>query len=238
MFDFLRRGGPTPKQIDRAVKRLTETHGEEGPRLEAAERLFEWGTPEATFALLKRFTISSRVISQDIEEKRMIVDMLVEKDRAAVEPLLRFMKTHHQVDWPVQAMARIVPKDELVGHLVEIIESVGQSEFAAPVHRVSLIRAVQDHVTAEMAPLLGSFLDDADDDVRLAAVEALIGLGESSREVLLEAFIAADDQPRIRRQIAELFADRGWAVKGFRPRVEQCLPDGFGLSSKGVLQRR
>jgi HEAT repeat protein len=239
MFGFLTgSSGPTPKQIGKAVKRLTETHGEEGPRIEAAERLFEWDTPETTLALLKRFTMSSRVITQDIEEKRMIVEMLVEKSESAIEPILRFMKTHQQVDWPVQALARIVSKDELVRHLVDTIETVAQSEFAAPEHRVSLIRAVHDHVTPEMAPMLESFLDDADDDVRIAAVDALIEIGDSTRETLLEAFLAAEDQPRIRRRVAELFADRGWAVKGYRPQMEESLPDGFALNAKGVLQRR
>jgi HEAT repeat protein len=239
MFDFLKRGGgPTPKQIDKAVKRLTETHGEEGPRIEAAERLFDWGTPDALFALLKRFTMSSRVISQDVEEKRMVVEMLVEKGDDAIGPIQRFMKTHSQVDWPVRALARIVSKDDLVAHLVAILEEVAASEFAAPAHRVSLIRAVHDHVSEAMAPLLESFLEDPDDDVRLASVEALIQIGESTRERLLEAFIAADDQPRIRRTIADLFVERGWAVTGYRPRIEECLPDGFGLNSKGVLQHR
>ena len=73
MFDFFRRGQPpSTKQIDRLVKRLTESQGEDGPRIEAAERLAEWGTPDALYALLKRFTISSKVITQDIEEKRKI----------------------------------------------------------------------------------------------------------------------------------------------------------------------
>ena len=103
MFDLFRRGQPSPKQIQKTVKRLTEPHGEQGPRIEAAERLAGWGTPEAIFGLVKRFTVSSRVITQDIEEKRIVVDMLVGLADASVEPLLRFMKTNHQVDWPVRA---------------------------------------------------------------------------------------------------------------------------------------
>ena len=144
------------------------------------------------------------------------------------------MKVNHQVDWPVQALASIVSREELVRCLVEIIEDVAQSEFAAPEHRVSLIRAIHDHVTPEMAPLLGSFLEDSDDDVRIAAIEAMIEIGETTREGLLEAFLDAGDQPRIRRRIAELFADRGWAVKGYRPKIEEVLPEGFGLNAKGV----
>ena len=239
MFDFLRRGeGPTQKQIDRAVKRLTEPHGEEGPRLEAAERLLDWGTPDALFGLLKRFTMSSRVISQDIEEKKMVVDMLERQGDAAIEPILRFMKVHHQVDWPVRALARIVPQETLVGHLVDSIEAVALSEFTASDHRVSLIRAVQGHVTEEMIPILEGFLDDSDDDVRLTAIQSLAELGEQVRDRLIETFLSAEDRPRIRRDIADLFAERAWPVKGYRPQVEAALPDGFVLNAKGVVRRR
>ena len=238
MFDFFSRNQPTPKQIARTVKKLTEPAGEEGPRIEAAERLVDWGTPEALFGLVRRFTMSSRVITQDIEEKRLVVGMLVGQGDAAVAPILQFMKIHHQVDWPVRALAQIVPKEELVRHLVDIIETVALSEFAAPDHRVSLLRAVHDYVTPDMSEMLSGFLDDSDDDVRIAAIEALAQVGESAREKLLEAFLDVDDRPRIRIRIAELFADKGWAVKGYRPRIEETLPDGFGLSSKGVIGRR
>jgi HEAT repeat protein len=238
MFDLFKRGAPSQKQIDRTVKRLTETHGEEGPRIEAAQKLLDWSTPEALLGLIKRFTVSSRVITQDVEEKRMVVDMLVTKGKDAVEPLLRFMKTHHQVDWPVQALARILPKEALVPRLVEIVRTVAESEFTAPEHRVSLIRALQDHATEDMRPTLEGFLGDSDDDVRIAAIECLSEIGESVREVLLEAFLEAEDRPRIRRRICDIFSDRGWPVKGFRPKIEETLPEGFLLNAKGVIRRR
>ena len=97
MFDFLKSRSP----IDKLTKRLTETAGEDGPRIEAAEKLAEMDTPEATLALVKRFTVSSKVIDQDVEEKRMVVQMLADKGHRAVEPILKFLKTHHQVEWLV-----------------------------------------------------------------------------------------------------------------------------------------
>src|SRR2546428_13783510 len=124
MFDFLKRGqAPSAKQIDRVVKKLTEPQGEDAPRIEAAERLADWGTPDALYGLLKRFTISSKNITQDIEEKRMVVRMLVERGRDAVEPILRFLSTHQQVEWPIHALSEILPRGalgpELVGALAK-----------------------------------------------------------------------------------------------------------------------
>jgi hypothetical protein len=63
-------------------------------------------------------------------------------------------------------------------------------------------------------------------------------MGESAREPLLESFAGADDRPRIRIAIAELFADRDWAVKGFRPTIEANLPDGFHITAKGHIRRK
>jgi HEAT repeat protein len=234
MFDFLKSKTP----IEKLTKRVTETAGEDAPRIEAAEKLADMDTPEATFALAKRFTISSKVITQDIEEKRMVVDMLARKGERAVDPLLRFLKSYHQVEWPVQALERILPQDQLIPKLLRVLEDVAQNPFTSPEHRSSLIKAMHGHVTPEIAAVLKKSLEDDDDDVRIAAVHAVAELGESAREILLECYAAAADRPRIRIAIADLFADRDWPVKGFRPTVEANLPDGFLLNAKGLIRRK
>ena len=236
MFDFLKFKSASP--IQKLTKRLTETAGEDGPRIEAAEKLAEMDTPEATFALVKRFTVSSKVITQDIEEKRMVVEMLAEKGHRAVDPVLRFLKSYQQVEWPVRALIRILPNEELVPLLVGVLEDIAQNPFTPPEHRSSLIKAMQGHVTPEIAEVLMKLLEDDDDDVRISAIHAVAEVGEETREKLLQAFIEADDRPRIRIAIAELFADRDWPVKGYRPSIEANLPEGFQVTAKGLIRRR
>ena len=236
MFDFLKRSSGS--QIDKLVKRLTETAGEDAPRIEAAEKLSDMDTPESIYALVKRFTMSSKVITQDVEEKRMVVRMLVEKGERAVDPILRFLKTHHQVEWPVQALTQILPTDKLVPMLVDVLEKVALNPFTSPEHRSSLIKAMQGHVTPEIAETLKKSLEDDDDDVRIAAIQAVAEVGDEVRDSLLEAMIHADDRPRIRIAVAELFADQEWPVKGYRPSVEACLPSGFYVTGKGLIRRK
>jgi HEAT repeat protein len=240
MFDFFKRGQPpSTRQIEKLVKRLTEPQGEDAPRIEAAEKLSDLGTPEATYALLKRFTISSKVITQDIEEKRMVVRMLVDKGPDAVDPILRFIGTHHQVEWPIQALSQILPREELVPKLVQALEKVATaSAFTPPEHKSDLIRAMRGHVTPEIAAVFRQFLTDDDDDVRIAAIDGLSEVGEEMREPLLEAFLEAEDRPRIRIKIAETLAEHEWPVKGYRPRIEETLPEGFHLTAKGLIRRR
>jgi len=236
MFDFLKRTPAT--QIDKLVKKLTETAGEDAPRIEAAERLAELDTPEATYALLKRFTMSSKVISQDVEEKQMVVGMLVDKGEAAVEPILKFMKSHHQVEWPVRVLTQILPQEEWVPKLVDVLENVAQNPFTSPEHRTSLIKAMHGHITPEIAASLRKSLEDDDDDVSIVAIQAIAELGEEVREALLELFIRAENRPRIRIAVAELCADREWPVKGYRPSVEAVLPPEFHLTAKGFIRRK
>jgi HEAT repeat protein len=236
MFDFLKRTPGT--QVDKLIKRLTETAGEDGPRIEAAEKLDELDTPEATYALLKRFTISSKVISSDVEEKHMVVRMLVDKGDAAVEPILKFMKTHHQVEWPVRALMEILPQEEWAPRLVDILENVALNPFTSPEHRTSLIKAMHGHITSESAATLRKSLEDDDDDVAIAAIQAIAELGEEVRETLLELFIRAENRPRIRIAIGELCADREWPVKGYRPSIEATLPEGFHITAKGLIRRK
>ena len=156
-----------------------------------------------------------------------------------MDPILRFLSSHHNVEWPVQALSEILPRDELVPKLVQILEKVAAaSEFTPPEHKSDLIRAMRGHVTPEIATVLRQFLSDDDDDVRIAAIEAISEVGEEVRESLLEAFLKADDRPRIRIKIAEVFADHEWAVKGYRPKIESTLPEGFHLTAKGLVRRK
>jgi HEAT repeat protein len=168
----------------------------------------------------------------------MIVRMLVDKGEAAVEPILKFMKTHHQVEWPVRALMKILPQDEWAPRLVDILENVAQNPFTSPEHRTSLIKAMHGHITPEIAATLRKSLEDDDDDVAIAAIQAIAEMGEEVREPLLELFIRAENRPRIRIAIGELCADREWPVKGYRPSIEATLPEGFHITAKGLIRRK
>src|SRR5207247_3317897 len=102
------------------------------------------------------------------------------------------------------SLSESLPHEELVPTAVEILEKVAAaSEFTPPEQKADLIRAMRGHVTPEIANVLRQFLADDDDDVRISAIEAISEVGEQVREPLLEAFLAANDRPRIRIRIAE-----------------------------------
>ena len=100
---FSRNNGPSERQIRRATKQSTETHGDAAVRVGAMERLADWKTPEAAAALLRRFTIQVPQATMDLEEKQYTVRLLTEMGRATVEPILNYLRTEPDVTWPVRA---------------------------------------------------------------------------------------------------------------------------------------
>src|SRR2546426_9566603 len=100
---FLKNGGPSERQLRRAVKAATQIHGDAAPRLGALERLGAWGTPEAAAALLRRFTVQVPQGSMDLEEKQYTGQLLARIGRPAVEPIGPLLQTDPAVSWPAQA---------------------------------------------------------------------------------------------------------------------------------------
>ena len=85
---------------------------------------------------------------------------------------------------------------------------------------------------------VGLFLDDDDDDVLLSAVGYLLERSEEEhRESIIQCYLEAVDRPRVRNQIIEQLAEKGWRVRGFRPAVEESLPEGFTLTRDGKVRK-
>src|SRR5205085_2515134 len=120
-----------------------------------------------------------------------------DKGVPAIDPILRFLKSHQQVEWAVQALSGILPQEELAPKLVDVLEKVALNPFTSSEHRASLIKDMHGQVTPEIGETLKKSIKDDDDDVAIAAIQALAELGEGIRETLLEAFIETENRPRI-----------------------------------------
>src|SRR5512137_326565 len=101
---FAGKSEPSERQIARAIKHVTQQHGEAANRVGAMERLAEWKTPDAAAALLRRFTIQVPQASMDHEEKQYAVRLLVQMGQVAAEPILQYIRTEPEVTWPVRAL--------------------------------------------------------------------------------------------------------------------------------------
>lgn len=229
---------PTEKQIARTVRKLTETHGDPAIRQEAAEKLASWGTPEAIAGLLRRFTIQASQLTLDQDEKRQVIHRLVELGEVTVEPLVDFLKKQPEVNWPAQALSQILTEEEYIRRMLEVLRYLRGRYVRASEHKAHVIRLVEGFSSPELQKAVEGFLEEEDDDVRIAAIDYLAGETPEVRESLLELFVQSEGRPRVRRHILELFAEKEWPVRGYRRKIEENLPEGFYLTGKGIIRQQ
>lgn len=238
ILELLSREGRQAARIRRAAKTLTERYAQPEPRMDAAERLVGIGTPEAIYQLARRFTITSGNLEQDDKEKRWVRDLLVELGDSAIQPLRRYLKGHDEITWAMDALAKLVPAEELAAFLFEVLQD-GDPVAIRGSKAVQVLDFLAGLGAGGLATGVARCLRSADDTVRIAAVAALRTYGDAAtREPLLEAFVSEEeDSVRVRIAIAEVFADLEWEVRGRRPAVERVLPEGFRVSSRGRILR-
>lgn len=236
--DFLTTEGRLKFRIQRNTKKLLERYAQHEVRMEAADKLQEIATPEAIYALARRFSATSENLGIDQEEKKRVQDVLVGFGEKAVEPLKRYIKNHDQVTWAVDALKRLVPEEQLISFLLEILRA-GDPVYIRGEKANQILRGLEHVDHADVVPGVIPCLQSPDDTVRFVAVECLAAYGdERAREPLLEALVNPDeDSARVKTRIGEALEKLDWDVKGYRKKVEAVLPPPFRVSSKGRVVR-
>jgi HEAT repeat protein len=243
-MEFLRRifsseSGPSERQIQRALKQVTQMHGEAATRVAAMERLASWRTPEAATALLRRFTIQTPQTSMDLEEKQYAVKLLVEMGRVPVEPILNYLRTEPDVTYPIQALKEILSLEEFCKSLMGILSGFSTGYTRWPEAKTELIKHLPNEAFPHVVETITHFLEDEDDDVCIATIDYLAQNGdEAIREKLLQLFLDVEGRPRVRGRILDHFCEREWTVKGYRKKMEEVIALPFYLTSKGIIKRR
>lgn len=243
-MEFLKRifsseTGPSEKQIRRAIKQVTQLHGEAATRVAAMERLASWKTPEAAAALLRRFTIQTPQASMDLEEKQYAVRLVADMGVVASDPILQFIRSEPDITFPVQALSRLLPPDEFLKSLMELLEGFSSGYTRWSEAKTVLMGHLPDDAFDVVSEKVSRFLDDEDDDVCIAAIDYLARNGdESIREDLLQLFFAAELRPRVRGRILVHFQEKEWPVKGYKKRMEETIELPYYLTSKGIIKRK
>lgn len=238
MIALLSKDGRRAFRTRRAAKTLTERYAQPEMRQDAAERLVAIGTPEAIYQLARRFTMTAGNLEQDDQEKRWVRDLLVEVGEPAVAPLRRYLSGHDEVTWAMDALRELLPAEDLAAFLLEVLQDGDPVVIRGPkaAQILEFLAAVE---AGSAAAGIARCLESSDDTVRIAAVRALAEKRDPTvREALLRALVSdEEDSARVRIAIAGVFADLGWEVRGFRPAVERVLPEGFRVTSRGLLIR-
>jgi HEAT repeat protein len=236
--DLLSAEGRLKFRIQWNTKKLLQRYAQSDARMEAADKLKSIGTPEAIYALARRFSVNSENLGIDNDEKRQVGEVLVDFGEKAVEPLRRYIRNHDGVTWAIDCLKKLEPEEQLVPFLVQ------QLQRGDPVHirgekATQILHALETLHDPRVVEGVIPCLESPDDTVRFAAVDCLEAhADERARDALLEALVSElEDSMRVRTRLAEALERLGWDVKGFRKKVEEALPQPYRLNSKGRIYK-
>jgi hypothetical protein len=228
-------------EIRKLTKKVQEKFGPPETRQKALQQLRDLGTADAYLALMQRFTIRVDPGVTDQEEKEYVYDALVGAGAPAVAPLKQFIKQNEQPTWTIRALEQLVSEEELVAHLLAVLEHEGPDYSRDPEKKIILLRHLESRKDARIGPAVVPFLEDPSEDVRSAAIAVLGALAdESTREALISSLIRAqsDQSERLRRDVAQALVATGFSVKGHAPAVQAALPPGFATDKEGVVHAK
>jgi len=225
------------KRIRDLSKKAQEKYGDPTSRSRALEGLRDIGSPEAIAALIQRFTVHLEPGITDAEEKDYVFGMVTGFGEKSVPPLVDFLRRSDSVAWAVRCLDEIVPQDELVRIITDLLHKLALEYSRDPEKKVVLINRLSTIRDERIPKAVEPFLDDASDEVVTAALTNLVEQQSTSSADAIAACLAKAEAPRVRAAAAAALADLGAPVAAHRDELGAKLPAGFQLGKDGVVRR-
>lgn len=225
------------KNLERAVNKNAQSLD----RLRALEGLANDGSDEAIYGLLRRFGFTYHKTIEDEQEKDWVFETLVEKGKAILPAVRRFLVKADSISWPLRLLEKVADPDETLAALKLVTEKNPPGYERDPSKKIQLLHHLGHFKHEESAALAAPYLADMDEGVRFATIETLMEHKQEavSREALMTLFVSDEEESRrIRMKICEFFAERGWLVGPHRPLVEKKLPEMYQLDRDGRITRK
>ncbi len=233
------------RKVEKLTSKLCEKYNQDYERYAAADELFEIGTYDALYGLLKRFASHVPNVEQDDKEKRYVLNLLYKKGEDVLPPLIDFIKSEDEIVYPLQLLKKILGKEETLNVLKELVESFSAEYDRDPSKKIEVIKELSTYKSPEVGKLIFPFLDDPNDDVVLATIDAFKEIfsdldeedREKIREKLLNIFLSDEEKPRVERKILDFFMDLKLKVTGFKKSVAEKLEKPYYLDKKGHIKK-
>ena len=241
VFDLFSKDSRTERAREKNASRAINKFAQSDVRFKALQALRDDGSPEALYALMRRFGMMYDKSIEDEQEKDWVFEVLLQKGPVIIEPIKKYLLAADSISWPLRLLDRVAGKEQELEVLKAVLERHEPGYERDPTKKIQVLNHLASVKDDRVPPLLVPYLADMDEGVRLAAVEALLRHKneEIAREPLLQHFVSdAEDSLRIRIQISEGFAELAWLVKGHRGEVEKRLPEQFQLDREGHFKKK
>ncbi len=234
-------GGGTPAEKAQKLKsKATQKYGDPTTRQKALQQLGEIKHPDAVPVLLQRFTFSVDPQTTDAEEKQHVFESICELEKDAVQPVRTFLvKSDQASSWALKILSAVLTEDEVLGIVTDELKRLGAEYSRDPEKKEVLLHFLEGKNDARVGAVLPPLLGDMSDDVKMATLKTLASVKyEPAKEQVIELLINEETGRRVLSACAAVLADTGWAVQGFREKVEKRLPDGYTVDKAGVVKKR
>ncbi|HRI69923.1 MAG TPA: HEAT repeat domain-containing protein [Polyangium sp.] len=253
IFDFLRNKNPksgTPaqaagpavdKKISGPAKVVADKRAQTYDRLEAIQTLVEMGTPEASAALLKRFTFVIDPSITDQEEKDIAFRGIISTGKTVVPAVVEFCAKAEVLTWPLKILAELLDDEEYRNELIALLDRF-DTEYARNVEpKIHVIQALEDVVHEDVRSAVERFFEDVNETVRFHAVQTTFAQGMAESVEGLLDLLAQEESVRVKNKIAEGLLVRGWLIpEARRDAIADALSDtsGYSVANDGKVVKR
>ncbi len=234
------------RRLAKQKKTLSNMYVQPSERNFLIAQLRDEASPEAVEVLLCRFDENAPNTTVDLDEKEFVYDVLVTLGRETdigVAELVKadLRKRDDHINWPMRVLADILDYEDFIAFMIEILQSQGTDyQRDAEKKQELLIRALE-FKNADLAQEIVRFLEDANDTIRFAAVDA--AFAQEAPEVTLEPLVKhliAEESLRNVKKSCENFAQNKEMVvpEEHRAAVAEVLPDDFALHADGYIYEK
>jgi hypothetical protein len=238
IFEFLSKERRHQRKVDGKVRRANNKHTPKDYRQVALQEVIDLakaGDEIALRGLIERFSVNAEPSIEDEKEKEWVHDALVGIGRPALSHIARALRSAESVNWVQRVFKGIVPEDEYKGELLTVLAGFDTEYERNPDRKIQTIVALAELPEPKVAEALLRFLEDVDETVRFQTVVALSKIGdELAREPLLKV-MCDDESLRVRNEVIETFAVRGWSTQGFKKKIDDLLPRGYRHEKSGKI---
>jgi hypothetical protein len=238
ILDFLSKEKRHERWIRKQVARANNKHTPKDYRQIALQNVIEHakrGDQIALSGMVARFAVIAEPTIEDEREKEWVCEALIEIGDVALPQIKRAMRSAESVSWVHRALRSIVSVEEFKTELLDVLADFDTEYERNPDRKIQTIMALADVHEPDVLQALLRFLEDVDETVRFQTVVALVQQeDDAAREALLKA-MCEDESIRLRNEIVDAFARRGWSVSGQKKKVPGVLPDGYRLDKSGRI---
>ncbi|MCA9507426.1 MAG: HEAT repeat domain-containing protein [Myxococcales bacterium] len=209
LFDFL-KSTPSANAISGQVRKAKELYAQPDYRRMAMDKLLKWDTDESLKGLLERFTVVVQSPHWDEEEKKWLVDEIIQKGERMIPLLRNFLFEKNEVNHAIVALKKLVSDPKSYTELlVQALQKRPPGDHRSVQAKREIIAALGDLSDRSLDPILLPYIDDHSDDVQCLVIELL---GDSSEEKIIKKLLNTlnneEHSARVARMSAKVLCDK------------------------------